>query len=76
MRINVPKETNLKVESNLVRRLELEHIVEQIESLTMIPDFGYSADAKQEDHFRGWEMYLELIQNTQKYERVENHMNA
>ena len=47
MRINVPKETKVRVQSNLMKRLELEHIVEQIESLKMIPDFGFSTSARQ-----------------------------
>ena len=42
MRITVPKSTNVRVNSNIVKRLELEHIVEQIESLTIVPDFGYT----------------------------------
>jgi len=61
MRINLPKDRDIKIRSHLVKRLELEHIIEQIESLSIIPDFGYSTQARQEDNFRGWEMFLELI---------------
>ena len=45
MRIKVPKSTKLKVKSNIVKRLELEHIIEQIESLSTIPDFGFTTSA-------------------------------
>ena len=76
MRITVPKSTNVRIESNIVKRLELEHIVEQIESLSMIPDFGYTTSARQEADFRGWDMFLELVQNMEKHERVENYVAA
>ena len=42
MRITVPKSTHVKITSNIVKRMELEHIVEQIESLSIVPDFGYT----------------------------------
>ena len=76
MRINVPKSTRVRVKSNMVKRLELEHIVEQIESLNMIPDFGFTTLARSEPVFRGWDMFLELIQNMEKHERVENYISA
>lgn len=41
IRIKHKKNQNVKIESNLVKRLELEYIEEAIEKMTVIPDFGY-----------------------------------
>ena len=42
----MPKSTHVKINSNIVKRMELEHIVEQIESFSIVPDFGYNTSAR------------------------------
>ena len=41
IRVEFPKGQKVKIESKLVKRLELEHIEDSIESLSLQPDFGY-----------------------------------
>ena len=60
-----------------MKRLELDHIDEQIESLSIIPDFGFKImPMTADEEFKGWELMLELIKNSHKYERIENYIQA
>jgi hypothetical protein len=59
----------------LIKRLELEHIEEVIDSLCVLPDFGYPGMLLDTD-FKGWDHFRDLIQYGGKYERVINYIEA
>lgn len=75
----------VRIQSKLVKRLELEHIEDSISMLNVIPDFGYplsadylkdSDEAQQEDkgNFRGWDLLRDYVQNGSRYERLHNYI--
>jgi hypothetical protein len=41
IRVRYNKHKNVRIKSEMVKRLELEHIEECIDSLCVLPDFGY-----------------------------------
>ena len=55
--------------------MELEHIEETMESLCVLPDFGYPGMLLDTD-FKGWEHFRDLVQGGSKYERVMNYIEA
>lgn len=60
IRVRFPQHKTIKIKSDLVKRMELEHIEETMESLAILPDFGYPTmllDAE----FKGWEHFSDLI---------------
>jgi hypothetical protein len=42
LKVSFRKDAKFNIKSDLMKRLELEHIDEMIESLTIIPDFGFA----------------------------------
>ena len=76
VRLEFHKDAVVKIKSSFVKRLELEHISESIETLQQVPDFGYPILLKDNDdegnYMRTWDLFLDLIQHGTKYERVEN----
>ena len=80
VRLEFPKDKVINIKTSFVRRLELEHIQESIETLQQVPDFGYPIMLKDNDdegnYMRTWDLFLDLIQHGTKYERVENFIQA
>lgn len=80
VRLEFPKDTVVNIKSDFIKRLELEHIQESIETLQNVPDFGYPIMLKDNDDetnpMRTWDLFLDLIQHGTKYERVENFIQA
>jgi hypothetical protein len=76
LRINFKNHQKVnKIQSSLVKRLELEHIEDIIEGLSIVPDFGFPL-LIYEQEFRGWELLRDHIQNGSKFERVNNFIEA
>lgn len=66
IRIEHKKNQIIKIESNLLKRMELEYIEEAIEKMTVIPDFGYDIHMNEnlseevfdeEAQSKGWQLF-------------------
>jgi hypothetical protein len=74
------KNKNAKINSDFVKRLEVDHIVSMIEGINVWPDFGfpytypYGTDDKEKK--RPWELIWDFIQAGYKFERIENYIQA
>jgi hypothetical protein len=75
LRIKFNHDQKVRIQSSLIKRLELEHIETAIESLSMVPDFGYPI-LLYELEFSGWDLLRDLIQNGSKFERVNNYIES
>ena len=60
IRVRFPTHKTVRIQSNFVKRLELEHIEETMESLAVLPDFGYPG-MMLESEFKGWDHFVDLI---------------
>ena len=67
IRILHKQDQKIKIESNLLKRLELEHIEEAIEKMTVVPDFGYDIYTHEnlseevfdeEAQSKGWQLFF------------------
>ena len=55
--------------------MEIEHIMEAIESLDCIPDFGFELHVEDKEIF-GWNKIWDHCSNRSKYERFNNFLDA
>jgi hypothetical protein len=53
MRVTFKEHQDVRIQSSLIKRLELEHIEESIENLGIVPDFGYPIEMF-DDELKGW----------------------
>jgi len=75
MTLKFKKDLKIRIKSQPKKRQELKHIDEQLAYFDRIPDWGYGEpDQRYETPLKGWENFLELCQNRQKYEMAENHI--
>ncbi len=61
-----------------MKRLELQHIENMVESLDTYPDFGYDSGIVQHDEakFQGWAFIKDYVTKNNKYERLNNYIAA
>ena len=85
VRIFHPGNHDVRIESNLIKRMELEHIEDMIDSMSVIPDFGYETGRfdifqyfKDQEYLEkgqepvGWHLFWEYINNAERFERLSN----
>ena len=71
------KSPNARVQSQIHKRLELEHISETVAKINIVPDFGYQTnDVMNKEDLRGWNLFRDFIQAEYKYERLENFIQS
>jgi ribosomal protein RSM22 (predicted rRNA methylase) len=63
----------IKIESKLIKRIELDHIQNQIDSLSIIPDFGFSVMLERSTQ-NGWDILRDFLMSEGKFERLENYI--
>lgn len=71
--MSFPKDHPVKIVTNVMKRMEIEHIEEAINSRTHDPDFGFNC--LREEEVEGWELFLMLVQRSDKFERVQNYIH-
>lgn len=66
----------MPIVSSYMKRLELSHIENMIESLDVYPDFGYNSGIIQlnETRFQGWSLFKDYVITNSKYERLANYI--
>ena len=78
VRVTYPKDQQVRIESTLAKRLELEHIEDTMEALSVLPDFGFEPlfmDGGDEGSvFKGWDLLRDFMQSGGKYERLHNYV--
>jgi hypothetical protein len=74
-RINYRDDQKIRIQSSFIKRLELEHLENVVESLNIVPDFGFPVLLYDEE-FKGWELFRDHIQNSDKFERVNNYIDS
>lgn len=53
--------------------MEMEHISDMLETMTVRPDFGWDAESiKSEDDKKGWAIIWEYLCSFEKFERLDN----
>jgi hypothetical protein len=72
------KNTNARIESDLIKRLELDHIEEMIDGMSVHPDFGFPYIGSYEEgaDTKGWRIVKDFVEAGYKYERLENFIKA
>lgn len=68
-----PKNHPVKIVTNVMKRMEIEHIEEAMETMSHEPDFGFNNFT--EENEIGWDLFLLLIQRSDKFERVQNYIH-
>ena len=66
--------SKIPIKSSFIKRLELSHIEKTIDSLIVIPDWGYENNLIQSNNEKtwGWSLIRDFISNQSKYERCMN----
>ena len=50
-----------RVQSQIHKRLELEHIVDTVAKINIVPDFGYQNDVMNKEDLRGWNLFRDFV---------------
>ena len=73
--LSFPKNHPVKIVTNVMKRMEIEHIEEAMVSRKFDPDFGFDNLMEDDELGEGWELFLMLIQRSDKFERVQNYIH-
>ena len=50
-----------RVQSQIHKRLELEHIVDTVAKINIVPDFGFQNDVMNKEDLRGWNLFRDFV---------------
>lgn len=65
-----------KIQSSMYKRIELMQIQKSMEENKSIPDFGYDQFLFEREEFQGWQTFSEMLANVNRYERINNYIEA
>ena len=71
------KNCNIPISTSDLRLEELQHIEDQMNELSSMPDFGYEGQnfvTENDQGARNWKLLTNVVFNSEKYERIRNHI--